>query len=163
MTIPLFSKPVDVRALAPKFTMFPKRLPLFCVLRFLCRLGPICRALVIMTFLDKFFLFTSSYLARKDCPFENVTGCGFSCCLSKLFCLSISAVATLLFSTKYFFITGPAIASNAGPANDPNIAPTGKNPPFCVCLLRLLPICQTPHNTDCFLILKRSLSCCDML
>ena len=143
--------------------MFPKRLPLFCVLRFLCRLGPICRALVIMTFLDKFFLFTSSYLARKDCPFENVTGCGFSCRLSKLFCLSISAVATLLFSTKYFFITGPAIASNAGPANDPNIAPTGKNPPFCVCLLRLLPICQTPHHTDCFLILKRSLSCCDML
>ena len=53
--IPLFSKPVDVRALVPRFLMFPKILPSFCVLRFLCLIGPVCRVLVIVTFLGSFF------------------------------------------------------------------------------------------------------------
>lgn len=52
--IRLFCKPVDVRALAARFLMFPKILPSFCVLPLLCLLGPICRVLVIVTFLGCF-------------------------------------------------------------------------------------------------------------
>ena len=154
MLIPLFGKAVNVRALTPSFAIFPKILPHFCVFRFLCYLSPVFRALVIVRFLGKFFMLTLSYLARKDCPFVNFTRCSVTHLLSKIFYLSILAAATSLFSTEYFFITGPAIVFNAGPANDPNIAATGKNPAFCVHLLRLPPICQTPRLTSSFLILK---------
>ena len=154
MLIPLFGKPVNVRALTPSFAIFPKILPHFCVLRFLCYLDPVFRALVIVRFLGKFFMLTLLYLARKDCPFVNFTPCSVTHLLSKTFYLSISAAATSLFSKEYFFITGPAIALNACPSNDPNIAPTGKNPAFCVHLLRLPSLCQTTCLTGCFLILK---------
>ena len=103
MPIPLFSKPLNVRALALRFAVFPKMLPLFCVLRFLCCLGRICRVLVIVMFLGKFVLLTLSKLARKDCPFGNFTRCDIIRLRIKIFCLSISTAATSLFSTKYFF------------------------------------------------------------
>lgn len=116
-----FSKPVNVRTLATRFKMFPKILPPFCVLRFLYRLSPNCYVLVIVTFLGNLFLLTLSNLARKDCPFGNVTCCGASRGLSKIYCLSRLAAVCRFSPPNILFITGPAIPPSAGPTNDPNI------------------------------------------
>ena len=151
-----FDRPVEVNAFVPKFTMFPKRLQPFCVLRFLFRLNPICHALFMVTFLGRFFLLTPSYLATKDCPFGNVTRCGVTCCLNNILSLRISSLSRRLLTPNTFLITGPTIAPNAGLANDPNIGAIGRNPPFCLCPFHLPPIYQTPCLTDYFLLILKS-------
>ena len=123
---PFFNRPVDASALTPTFGMFAKNILTCCVLRFLCLVGPVCQALAMVTFLSETFLLTLSYLVRKDCPFGNVAQCGVKRRLNNIFCLCI------------FF--------------DPNIAPTSKNPPFCLCFLDLLPM--YPRLTDRFSFLK---------
>ena len=100
---PFFNIPVDIRAFEPNLAMFPKRLPPCCVLRFLCLFGPICPVLVMVTFRGRFFLIILSYLARKDCPFGNVTGCGVTHRLNNIFCPGALAVMASFFPTKYFF------------------------------------------------------------
>lgn len=144
--IPFFKRLVGVSALAPSFTMLPKRLPSCCILHYLCLLNSI--------FLGKIFLLTLSYLARKDFLFSNVTRRGVMRHLNSIFLSRYIDGDAIFFHQIFFFTTGPARAPNAGPANDPNIAPTGKNPPFCLRFLRLPPMYQTPFLTDCFLILK---------
>ena len=152
--IPFFKRLVGASALAPSFTMLPKRLPSCCVLRYFCLLSPICHIRVIVTLLGKTFLLTLSYLARKDFLFSNVTRRGVMRHLNSIFLCRYIEGDAVFFDQIFFFTTGPARAPNAGPANDPNIAPTGKNPPFCLRFLRLPPMYQTPFLTDCFLILK---------
>ena len=119
---PFFNRPIHVSALSPTFGMFSKKIPTCCVLRFLCLLCPICQVLAMVTFLSKSFLLTLSYLVRKDCQFGNATQRGVKRRLNNIFCLGI------------FF--------------DPNVVPTSKNPPFCLCFLGLLPM--YPWFTDCF-------------
>ena len=151
MSRPFFNRPVEVNAFVPKFTIFPKRLPPFCVLGFLCHLCPICRALFMVTFLGRFFLLTLSYLATKDCPFGNVTRRGVTRRLNA-YCRRCRR----LLPPSIFLITGPTIAPNGGPANEPNIGAIGRNPPFCLRLFRLPPIYQTPCLTDYFPFILKS-------
>ena len=75
-------------------------------------------------FLTKTFLLTLSYLARKDCPFGNVTQRGVKRFLNNIFCLGI------FFPPKIFLIIRPARVTNTEPVNYPYIAPTSKNPLF---------------------------------
>lgn len=105
-TKPFFKRPVDVSVLAPTFAMFPKRILPCCVLRFLCLLGPICQVLAMVTFLGKTFLLTLSYLARKDCPFGNVTHSGVTRRLNNIFCLGISTAAQFFFHQIFFQLLG---------------------------------------------------------
>ena len=103
MSRPFFNRPVEVNAFALKFTMSPKSLPLFCVLLFLCRFAPICRAFFMFTFLGRFFLLALSHVATKDCPFGNVTHCGVTRQHDSILSLTISPSSPPFTATKYFF------------------------------------------------------------
>ena len=103
MSRPFFNRSVEGNAFVTKFPMFPKRLPSFCVLSFLCHLGPIYRALFMVTFLGRFFLLTLSYLTTKDCPFGNVTRCGITRRLNNILSARISPLSSSPFTTKHFF------------------------------------------------------------
>ena len=156
MSRSFYNRPVEVNAFVSKFTMFPKRLLSLCVLRFLCRLRPVCCALFMVTFLRRLFLLTLSYIATKDCRFGNVTRRGVTRHPNNILSLRISPWLSSPFTTKYFLITGLAIAANAGLANEPNIGAISRNLPFCLRLFRLSPIYQTPLLTNCFLFILKS-------
>ena len=144
-----FSKTLGVSKLFPKLNTLPN-MPASCyVLRFLCLLGPIVRAVFIVTFAGKFFLLTHSYLTKNERPSGKVTRCDVTCRLNNILFLYISSASTPSTAKKFFITTRP---------NEPNMgaasAPMGKNPPFCLHLFRLPPIFHAPHLSSCFFILK---------
>ena len=73
-----------------------------CVLCFLCRLRPIVRYLLIVTFDGKFSQLTLSYLAKKDHPSGNVTRCGVTFHFNITLFLYISSTS-MPFTSKYIF------------------------------------------------------------
>ena len=139
-----------------------------CVLCFLCRLRPIVRYLLIVTFDGKFSQLTLSYLAKKDHPSDNVTRCGVTFHLNIILFLYISSTSTpLTFKYIFFYknlnlrLLPPNIYFLRTLPNEPNMgaakASIGKNLLLCLQLFRLPLMYQAPCLTNCFFILK---SCC---
>ena len=147
---PFFSVP-EVNKFFPRVKTLPNIPAPCCILRFLCRFGPIIWALFIGTFLGKIFLLTLSYLATKKRPSGKVTRFGVNFRLSNILSQTVSsAPASFSFTAKYSFITILPTEPRIGVAN----AAIGKASPFCLRLFLLPPIYQMLHLTDCFFILK---------
>ena len=132
--------------------MLPKRLPPLSVLRLLCRLGPICCALFMVTFQDRFFLFTILYLAAKDCSFGNATRCGVIRCLNNILSLCISSSSSLSFTIKYFFNNWARYWTKCLPL----LSLFVETCLFCMLSFRLPPIYQAPRLTDYLLFILKS-------
>ena len=101
MSKPSFNAPEDNKFF-PKLETMPHIPVPCCVPCFLCRLGPIVRDPLIVTFDGKFLLLTLSYLAKKDRPSGNVTRCGVTFRLNNILFIYISSTS-MRFTSKYFF------------------------------------------------------------
>ena len=92
-----FNRPVEVNAFFPKFTMFPKSLPLCMFWVFFVISVQFVMLFLLLHLLVGFFYLTLSYLDTKDCLFGNVTRCAVTGCLNNIWSPSSP------FTTKYFF------------------------------------------------------------
>lgn len=90
----------NVSKFLPRLKTYPNNPARFCVLRFLYRLVPIVRFFLVVTFGNKFFQLTLSYLATKECPLGNVTRLGVTFCLNNTLSLYISHTLPSCFTSK---------------------------------------------------------------
>ena len=114
-------------------------------------LGPIHFARVIVTFHGKFRLLTLSYLAKKDCPFDNRTFCGVTRPLSNIFFFHH---LLLILAPTIFFNIGFAISPISSAATEPSNPAIGKRNPLLFPFSSSYFASQMPNTSHFLLILK---------
>lgn len=133
----------NVSKFLPRLKTYPNNPAPFCVLRFLYRLVPIVRFFLVVTFGNKFFQLTLSYLATKERPLGNVTRLGVTFFLTILCLYTYLTHFHLVLPPNNFFTTTPPSVPNIGVAK----APIGNIPPLCFHHL-LPPMYHRPRLTD---------------
>ena len=145
----LFSNAPEDNNLFPRLKTLPNIPALWCVLHFLCHLGPIVWVFLLWHLMVNFFYLPFHISLRKTVRYVMLQ------VVVPLFILTIIYFYTYLLR---LWLSPPNIFSITTPPNEPNMgaanAPIGKNPPLCLRPFRLPPIYQTPRLTDYFFILK---------